>query len=50
MRLSALKKETDKFKDTLVDNLQTIFTSIPDGTSLTNSPVRQSKVSPTGPR
>ena len=50
MRLSALKKETDKFKDTLVDNLQTIFISIPDGTNLTNSPIRQSKVSQTGPK
>ena len=45
-----MKKETDKFKDTLVDNLQTIFISIPDGTNLTNSPIRQSKVSQTGPK
>lgn len=43
MRLSALKKETDKFKDTLVDNLYTIFSSIPDGSAGGNSPLRPSK-------
>lgn len=46
MRLSALKKETDKFKDTLVDNLQSVFASIPDGfnTGTITSPLRQSKL------
>jgi hypothetical protein len=43
MRLSALKKETDKFKDTLVDNLYSIFSSIPDGSAGGNSPLRPSK-------
>jgi hypothetical protein len=43
MRLSALKKETEKFKDSLVDNLQTIFTAIPDGSTGSNSPIRNSK-------
>jgi hypothetical protein len=42
MRLSALKKETDKFKDTLVDNLYSVFSSIPDGSG-GNSPLRPSK-------
>jgi hypothetical protein len=45
MRLSALKKETDKFKDTLVDNLQSAFTAISEGyiSGNTTSPLRQSK-------
>ena len=42
MRQSALKKEYQKFKQTLVDNLNTTFTSIPDGT-LTPA-IKQSKV------
>ena len=42
MRLSALKKEYEKFKETLVDNLYLTFGSIPDG-SLTPA-TRQSKV------
>lgn len=42
MRLSALKKEYEKFKDTLVDNIQSVFASIPDGAY--SSPVRQSKI------
>jgi hypothetical protein len=42
MRLSALKKEYEKFKDTLVDNIQSVFSSIPDGAY--SSPVRQSKI------
>lgn len=50
MRLSALKKETDKFKETLVDNFQSIFSAIPDGTNHTNSPTRSSKATLTGPR
>lgn len=43
MRLSALKKETDKFKDTLVENLYSVFSSIPDGSAGGNSPLRPSK-------
>lgn len=43
MRLSALKKETDKFKDTLVDNLYSIFSSISDSSAGGNSPLRPSK-------
>lgn len=44
MRLSALKKETDKFKDTLVDNLNSVFSAIPDGSAgYVNSPLRASK-------
>lgn len=43
MRLSALKKETDKFKDTLVDNLHVVFGSIPDGSAVNSSPLRASK-------
>lgn len=51
MRLSALKKETDKFKDTLVDNFQSIFSAIPDGTNLSSSsPTRSSKATLTGPK
>ena len=42
MKLSALKKEYEKFKETLVDNLYLTFGSIPDG-SLTPA-TRQSKV------
>ena len=42
MRQSALKKEYQKFKQTLVDNLNITFTSIPDGT-LTPA-IKQSKV------
>ena len=42
MKLSAIKKEYEKFKDTLVDNLYLTFGSIPDG-SLTPT-TRQSKV------
>lgn len=41
MKLSALKKEYEKFKDSLVDNLYITFGSIPDGSV---SPTRQSKV------
>ena len=42
MKLSALKKEYEKFKETLVDNLYLTFGSIPDG-SFTPA-TRQSKV------
>lgn len=42
MKLSALKKEYEKFKDSLVENLYTTFNSIPDGSI--SSPIRQSKV------
>ena len=45
MKLSALKKEYEKFKESLVDNLYITFTSIPDG-SLTPA-TRQSKILPT---
>lgn len=31
MRQSALKKEYEKFRQTLVDNLYVTFNSIPDG-------------------
>ena len=42
MRLSALKKEYEKFKDTLVENLSTTFSSIPEGSS--NTSMKNSKV------
>ncbi len=42
MRQSALKKQFEKFKQTLVDNLNSTFSSIPDGT-LTPA-TKQSKV------
>ena len=42
MRLSALKKETEKFKDNLVDNLHSVFSAIPDGSYNNSSPLRTS--------
>ena len=47
MRLSALKKEVDKFKETLVDNIQNVFSALPDSSGATSSPVRSSKSIPT---
>ena len=44
MRLTALKKEYNKFKDSLVENLHITFGSIPDGSL--NSSMRQSKILP----
>lgn len=44
MKLSALRKEFDKFKDTLADNIQTVFGSIPEGPNASTSFLRQSKV------
>lgn len=42
MRQSALKKEFEKFKQTVVDNLCLTFNSIPDGSFGANQ--KQSKV------
>lgn len=36
MRQSALKKEYEKFRQTIVDNLYVTFNSIPDGSTITN--------------
>ena len=44
MKLNALKKEYEKFKETLVENLCLTFGSIPDGSS--SPATRQSKVVP----
>ena len=40
MRLNALRKEFDKFKETLVDNLNSVFTSIPEGLNGTSKSLR----------
>ena len=42
MRQSSLKKEYEKFRQTIVDNLYVTFNSIPDGSTSTNQ--KQSKV------
>lgn len=42
MKLAALKKEYEKFKETLVDNLNTTFGTIPDGSLQPG--LRQSKI------
>ena len=44
MRLSALRKEYEKVKETLLDNIYITFGSIPDGSLTATS--RQSKISP----
>lgn len=43
MRQSSLKKEFEKFKETIIDNLYVTFTSIPDGSFSSNQ--KQSRVS-----
>lgn len=43
MKLSALRKEYEKFKDTLVDNLYSVFGAIPEGASTSSSILKQSK-------
>jgi hypothetical protein len=43
MKLSALRKEYEKFKETLADNLQSVFGSIPEGPNTSSSILKQSK-------
>jgi hypothetical protein len=43
MKLSALRKEYEKFRDTIVDNLYSVFGAIPEGASTSSSIMKQSK-------